>query len=85
MERYIELCFKYGIDKEIEIFGLTNIWILPEDGYGKVAEDFPDAIRICYFDRSDSCYKYIRYSSSIFYENFSNFQQQLYGLCFHYA
>lgn len=59
MERYINLCFKYGINKEIEIFGLINIWVSPEDGFGAVAGDFPDAIRIRYLDNNDGCYKYM--------------------------
>lgn len=59
MERYINLCFKYGIDKEIEIFGLINIWVSPADGFGGVAGDFPDALRIRYLDKKDGCYKYM--------------------------
>lgn len=60
MERYIELCFKHGIDKEIEVFGLVNIWVSPEKGYGGVAPSYPDAIRIRYYDHSDGCYKYMK-------------------------
>jgi len=60
MERYIKLCFQYGIDREIEVFGLTNIWVIPEEGFGAVAHDYPDAIRIRYLDRSDGCYKYMK-------------------------
>ncbi|HHV97498.1 MAG TPA: DUF4091 domain-containing protein [Clostridiaceae bacterium] len=59
VEKYISLCAKNGIFSEIEVFGLTNIWSFPEDGYGKVAQDFPDAIRIRYLDRKDGCYKYM--------------------------
>lgn len=59
MKRYIDICKKYGIDKEIEVFGLINIWVYEDYGYGKVATDYPDAIRIRFFDENDSCYKFI--------------------------
>ncbi|NLO83284.1 MAG: DUF4091 domain-containing protein [Clostridiales bacterium] len=65
LKRYIELCFQYGIDKEIEVFGLVNIWISQEDGYGGVAEDYPDAIRVRYYDRADGCYKYMKSAEDI--------------------
>ncbi len=65
MQRYIEMCFKYGIDQEIEVFGLVNIWTSPEDGYGSVADDYPDAIRIRYFDTTDGCYKYMKSAEEI--------------------
>ncbi len=65
MQRYIDLCFKYGIDKEIEVFGLTNIWTDDSSGYGKVAEDYPDAVRIRYYDRGDGCYKYMKSADEI--------------------
>ena len=59
MDRYIDLCFRYGIDKEIEVFGLLNIWMCPEEGFGGVVENFSDGIRVRYFDSKDSCFKYI--------------------------
>jgi hypothetical protein len=59
MDRYIDLCFKYGIDSEIEIFGLINIWMCEEEGFGRVIKDFFDGIRVRYLDRSDNCFKYI--------------------------
>lgn len=65
IEKYIEICFKYGIDKEIEVFGLTNIWVFEDYGYGNVSPDYPDAIRIRYFDESDGCFKFIRASEEI--------------------
>ena len=59
MDRYIDLCFKYGIRQEIEVFGLINIWMCEEEGFGKVIKDFSDGIRVRYLDKSDNCYKYI--------------------------
>ena len=64
MERYIRLCKKYGIDREIEVFGLVNIWTDKEEGYGGVS-DYPDAVRIRYLDEADGCYKYMDNSSDI--------------------
>lgn len=65
LERYINLCFKYGIDKEIEILGLICIWKYEAEGYGRVTVDYPDAIRIRYLDRKDDCYKYLKYKNGI--------------------
>lgn len=59
VDRYIELCAKYGINQEIEVFGLINIWMCEEEGFGKVIEDFSDGIRVRYLDKADSSYKYI--------------------------
>ncbi len=59
VDKYIDLCFRCGIDKEISVFGLVGIWIFPEYGYGKVALDYLDAIRIRYFDKKTQLYYYI--------------------------
>lgn len=53
MERYIKLCEKYGIDRYIEVFGLINVWVDPEYGFGYIAEDHPDALKIRYWDEKD--------------------------------
>lgn len=58
MQRYIDLCARYGIDDEIEVFGLCNIWVLEEMGFG-ACSDYPDGIRVRYFDESDGCYKFM--------------------------
>ena len=65
LERYINLCFKYGIDKEIEIHGLLNIWNWAGDGFGKLAHDYPEAIRIRYYDEADCCFKYMKSGNDI--------------------
>lgn len=59
VDRYIDLCFKYGINKEIEVFGLINIWVCEEKGFGKISEELPDGIRVRYLDERDGCFKYI--------------------------
>lgn len=65
MQRYIDLCKKYGISDEISLYGFANIWKKPENGYGKVAEDYPDAIRIRYYDGNDGTYKYMTEAKDI--------------------
>lgn len=65
VERYIDLCMKYGIDEEIEVFGLINIWLDPEYGYTSIAEDYPDGIRIRYYDRETGCFRYMRRGEDI--------------------
>lgn len=60
MERYVELCFAQGIDREIEIFGLINIWTDEEKGWGKAAQAWPDAVRIRCFDEESGTYRYMR-------------------------
>ncbi|MBO4500858.1 MAG: DUF4091 domain-containing protein [Clostridia bacterium] len=66
MQRYIDLCFANGIDREISVYGLVNIWKgNKEKGFTKPAPRYPDNIRIRYFDESDGSYKFMRRSSQI--------------------
>jgi len=65
LERYIKLCFKYGINEEIEVHGLLHIWASSCDGYGNLLDDYPDAIRVRYYDEADKCYKYMRSGKEI--------------------
>lgn len=58
MQRYIDLCAKYGIADEIEVFGLCNIWVSEEMGFG-ACSDYPDGIRVRYLDEADGCYKFM--------------------------
>ncbi|MFD0673044.1 DUF4091 domain-containing protein [Cohnella sp. GCM10027633] len=60
LNRYVELCMKHGIRQEIEVFGLLNIWVLEDAGFGGVIEDHDDAVRIRYYDESSGTYKYMR-------------------------
>lgn len=59
VEKYINLCKKYGIQDEIEVFGLLNIWKDSENGFGCLAPEYPDYIKIRYLDKADGCYKYM--------------------------
>ncbi|MCD6322429.1 MAG: DUF4091 domain-containing protein [Clostridiales bacterium] len=65
MDRYIEMCFSYGINKKIEVFGLCGIWMTEENGFGKVSADFPDGVRIRYINESDGTYSYMASESDI--------------------
>lgn len=58
MQRYIDLCKKYGVDQEIEVFGLCNIWVDEEEGFG-ACSDYPDGIRVRYLDEKDGCYRFM--------------------------
>lgn len=63
MDRYIELCFKHGIDKEIEVFGILGIWQAVNDGYYNFTEH-SEGIRIRYKD-VDNTFKYMQKSKDI--------------------
>lgn len=74
MDRYIESAFSKGIDAEIEVFGLLNIWQDQEYGFEKVIPDGLDGWRIRYLDEADGCMKYLRTS-----EEFANYLRMLYS------
>ena len=63
MQRYIDLCFKYGINREISVYGLANIWT--GNTFPKPAKRYPDGIRIRYFDEATSTYKFMSKASEI--------------------
>lgn len=63
MDKYIEMCFRHGIDRKIEVFGLIGNWNSPEHGYGNFTE-MPDAIRIRYKD-ADGSYRYMKKAEDI--------------------
>jgi hypothetical protein len=65
MQRYIDLCGKYGIDSEIEVFGLVNLWSYNNFIPNKLCEDYPEPIRLKYLDRSDGCMKYVRRAEEV--------------------
>ncbi len=60
LNRYVELCMRHGIRQEIEVFGLLNIWVLEDAGYGGVIDDYEDAVRIRYYDEGSRTYRYVR-------------------------
>lgn len=60
MQRYIDLCAKYGITREITLFGLVNVWCDSGNGFAAVMEDTDCGAKIRYFDKKDGLYKYMR-------------------------
>ncbi len=66
MLRYIDLCFANGIDKEISVYGLVNVWNGDaEHGFKKPAPRYPDGLRIRYYDESSGTYKFMHRSKDI--------------------
>ena len=64
MQRYIDICAKYGIDREISLYGLANIWGGGK-GFEKPAADYPDGIRLRYLDERDGSYRYMDKAAEI--------------------
>jgi hypothetical protein len=60
LDRQLALATRHGIDDEIEVFGLLNIWVDERFGFGKVAPDAPDAIRVRCFDERMGTMTYLR-------------------------
>jgi hypothetical protein len=56
-DRYIDMCFKLGIDREIDLYGLLGVW--GGRDFGNPLADYKYALRLRYFDRNDGVYKYI--------------------------
>lgn len=59
MQRYIDLCAKYGLDECISVYGLVNVWDAKVYG-GRTAPDYPDGIHIRVYDEASGCYDYLR-------------------------
>lgn len=60
MQRYIDICKIHGICGDIELFGLTNVWVQERFDTVTVCEGYPENILIRYYDKKSSCYKYMR-------------------------
>lgn len=63
LDRYISLCFNYGISSEIEVFGLLNNWQSVSDGYYNYT-NYGEVLRIRYLDINGT-YKYMRKAKDI--------------------
>lgn len=64
LDRYIDICFKYGINKEIDIFGILGNW------NGKTFKsplypEYKDPFRVSFYDEGDKCIKYISTKSDL--------------------
>lgn len=64
MQRYIDLCAKYGIDEIINVFGLVNVWNASFLD-GKTVSDYPDCMHIRYFDEASGLYRYMRLGAEV--------------------
>jgi hypothetical protein len=58
IDRYIDMCKKYGIDGEIDLIGLLGVW---SDEIGNPMENYSDSIRVRYFDEKLKNFKYIKH------------------------
>lgn len=59
MQRYIDLCAKYGIDREITVFGLVNVWCDGGGGFAPIADGHPDGAKIRFTDAVTGMQGYI--------------------------
>lgn len=59
LEKLLHIYMSNGIDREISLFGLLNIWVDEENGYGSVCKDYPDALRIRCYDNKSREYYYL--------------------------
>ena len=65
MQRYIDLCGKYGINGEIEVFGLVNIWREASFDQMELCPDYPENILIRYYDEAQGSFGYLRNAEDI--------------------
>ncbi len=57
IQRYIDIGAKYGIKDELSLYGLVNIL---GSALGKPASDYPESVRVRYFDEKTGTYRYMR-------------------------
>lgn len=60
LDRLLALAAVYGIDRQIDVFGLLNIWVDPDYGFGRVIPDAPDAVRVRCYDAASGTFTYLR-------------------------
>lgn len=65
LDRLLALAARYHIDRQIDIFGLVNIWVDEEYGFGKVAADAPDAVRVQCYDEATGIFTYLRTAAEL--------------------
>lgn len=65
LDRLLSLASKHGIDRQIDVFGLLNVWIDEEYGFGKVIADAPDAVRIRCVDMTSGAITYLRTAAEL--------------------
>ncbi len=65
LEKLLDLAARHGIDQEIDVFGLANIWLDEVYGFGKVIPDAPDAVRVRCYDQVSGHIVYLRKASEL--------------------
>jgi hypothetical protein len=65
LDRLLELAARRRIDREIDLFGLLNIWTDEEYGFGKPAPDAPDAVRVRVLDEASGGISYLQQAEEI--------------------
>ncbi len=65
MQRYIDLCGKYGIAGDIEVFGLVNVNSHPDFDTSVLCPDYPEPILLRYYDAQDHRYHYMKNKQDI--------------------
>lgn len=65
LERYLQLCKKYDMIREVYLFGLIRNWEDPAANFGNITEDYPDAIRLRYVEETDGTAKFMRKKDEI--------------------
>lgn len=58
LDRYVDICFKLGINQEINLFGLIGNW--HSFDFGSPLTDYSDPIRISVYDENKGINDYIR-------------------------
>lgn len=65
LDRLLALAEKHHMAQQIDLFGLLNVWVDEEYGFGKVAPDAPDAIRVRCYDEAQGCFTYLRSAADL--------------------
>ena len=65
MQKYIDMCTEAGISGDIEVIGLVNIWLNQDMKVTHLCPEYPEPLRLRYFDKADGCLKYMRNADEI--------------------
>jgi hypothetical protein len=65
LDKLLDLAGRHYIDQKIDLFGLINIWVDEEYGFGKVAPDAPDAVRVRCYDEATGTFTYLRAAADL--------------------
>lgn len=60
LDTIIAMASRHSIDRQIDVFGLVNIWLDEKEGWGKVVLDAPDALRVRCYEEGSHSYTYLR-------------------------